>query len=224
MHGRHARSRLLTGGVLVVTAAMLLVPAQQAAATATPECAAGGVKVVSSASPAAVTVNDTTTSTPVQVQVTITGTTFTITPTDAAVTLDSASWCLKASTKTQTGLGTAGTSTITNAKGVAQKIGYLIIYSVGTSAPPTPTCYEAGSDFNEDAAFVGPVGELGNLRLYRSYDGTCTGPLSYLLTVVSGTTQAEATTACQALGRRGADFPMISVWPTASDLWVCLPG
>ena len=116
------RPRLLAGlAVLAATAAMLLIPAQQATAKADPECAAGGVKVVAGASPATVSVNDTTTSTGVQVVVSITGTTFAVTPVDSGVTLISATWCLKASTKTQNGTGTTGTSTITNGKGVTRR-------------------------------------------------------------------------------------------------------
>jgi hypothetical protein len=118
----------------VAAAAVVVLPTERAAAKATLECAGGGVKVAAGASPATVTVTDTTTGSGVQVRVTITGTSFAVAPVDSAVTLAGATWCLKASTKTQNGTGTAGASTIANGKGVTQAIGYLVVYGVTSQA------------------------------------------------------------------------------------------
>jgi hypothetical protein len=134
-------------------------PIEQGAAKTVPECAPGGVKVSAGASPATLTVNDTTTSAGVQVVVSITGTSFTVTPGRSS--------------------GQFG-----------RRIG-------------------------------GPVGHVGNLQQYLSYDGTCTGPESCLRTAVSGTTNVEAELACQTLSSP-VWFPMTQIWPTApSNLWVC---
>ena len=136
MHSSPARPRLLTGFALVVTAgALLLIPAGPTAAKASSECPTGGVKVMAGASPATVTVNDAATGTGVQVVVTITGSSFTIAP--VAGTQNDASWCLKASTRTQTGIGMSGANTdILNRIGSPHAIGYLVVYMVSTSHRP----------------------------------------------------------------------------------------
>jgi hypothetical protein len=127
-----SRSRLRTGVATLIAATAMLLPIQHASA-ATAECPAGGVKVKAGSSPATVTVTDGSANANVQVVVTITGTSFRIASATGA-TLTGANWCLKASTKIQTGSSTSGVSTITNGKGVAQKIGYVVVYGVATSA------------------------------------------------------------------------------------------
>ena len=129
MHPRLARFRLLTGPVLMATAAaMLLVPAGPATAKPAPGCAAGGVKVSAGASPTTVSVTDTTTGTGTQVVVTVSGTDFTIDSATGALT--NASWCLKAGSQTQNGTGTFGTSAVVNKKGAPQAIALLVVYNV----------------------------------------------------------------------------------------------
>lgn len=120
----HLRATMRFAAATLLAAGMLMAPAASASATAVPGCAAG-VKVDSDASPATVTVSGT------PVEVTIAGTGFAITQAGGGALAD-ATWCLKASTRTQTGSGTTGTSTITNKKGVPQDIGYLVVYSVST--------------------------------------------------------------------------------------------
>jgi hypothetical protein len=129
VHPRHARFRLLTGPVLMATAAaMLLIPAGPATAKPAPGCAAGGVKVSAGASPATVSVTDTTTGTGTQVVVTVSGTGFTIASATGA--LIDASWCLKAGSQTQNGTGVYGTSGVVNKKGAPQAIALLVVYDV----------------------------------------------------------------------------------------------
>ena len=133
MHPRLAKFRLLTGPVLMATAAaMLLIPAGPATAKPAPGCAAGGVKVSASASPATISVTDTSTGSGTQTLVTVSGTGFTIASTTGGLT--SASWCLKAGSQTQNGTGTSGTSAVVNKKGAPQGIAYLVVYSVTSQA------------------------------------------------------------------------------------------
>ncbi len=146
MHPRLARFRLLTGPVLMATAAaMLLVPAGPASAKPPPGCAAGGVKVMAAASPALVTVTDTRTRGDLQVYVYINGTGLLIDAPGTPVLLD-ASWCLGAGNKSQTGTGTVGTSGIQTKKGATQAIGYLVLYDVTSrllDEPPYPAATAA---------------------------------------------------------------------------------
>ena len=127
--------KALAGGAVLVAVAAVLVSTGPAEGKAEPECAAGGIKVSSTASPATIRVNDTRTNTTVQAVVTITGTRFTIASADTSLSFANASWCLKSSTQTQTGAGITGGSNIRNKKGVAQAIGYLVVYGV-TSVQP----------------------------------------------------------------------------------------
>jgi hypothetical protein len=219
------RPRLLAGvAVLGATAAMLLVPAQQATAKAVPECGAGGVKVNAGESPATVTVNDTTTTgTSVQVIVTITGTRFTVTPVGSAVTLTSATWCLKASTKTQDGTGTTGTSAIKNSNNVAQKISYVTIYNVTTGfvsrclmSTPSPQLI--------DLLITGPANTLDQVEFHQSINGSCSGSHTFNGTIVTASDQSSALIACDNIGRPGLSIlrPMNFNYPGAdADWWLC---
>lgn len=131
------RSRIVAAAVAAVTLATLVmgVPTHATNQVAhhgkTSQCAPG-VKVAASASPATVTVPDGG-GQPVEVIITITGSTFTITGDG----LTDASWCVKSSTKTNSGTGTSGASTATNKKGVVQAISYVTIYSVSLEAGGT---------------------------------------------------------------------------------------
>lgn len=225
------RSRLLTGCLLLLTAAALqLAPTVPASATAVPECAAGGVKVKATPRPATINVTDTRTNTKVSVRVTITGTTFTITPTDANVTLDTASWCLKASTSTQNGTATSGASTIKNKQGIPQAISYLVVYTVTTGPiDPVGSCWD-GEDGLNDYAYTGPVNTLNNAYQTASQDGTCTGGAILLHTVVQAPDQSAAQALCLSLAGLanatrlqnvfGGDPP--TGFPAApADYWSC---
>ena len=117
MHRPFARRRLLTGLVLLGTAAAaLLLPTTPAASTVTTECPPG-LKVRPSNSPRTILVRDTATDERLRVRVTLTGPSFTIEPVGRDV-LDDASWCLKAGKRFETGTGTEGTTTLTNKNGV----------------------------------------------------------------------------------------------------------
>lgn len=217
-----SRPRFLAGlSVLAATAAMLLVPAQQALAKAEPECAAGGVKIKAGASPATVSVNDTTTGTARQVVVTITGTTFAITPVDSAVLLDSATWCLKASTETRDGTGATGISTITNRTGVAQKIGYLVVFGVTSFADPVGTCWD--SSVAADLQYIGPINTLGNGYQTGSGGGTCSNGRHEDRTIVRATDAASAANLCLAISGQLTATPLQAMgYATApADFYIC---
>lgn len=231
MHRPLTRSRLLLGCLQLLTAAaLLLIPTLPAAAQAAPQCPAGGVKVEAGASPAAASVTDTRTGTGVSVRVTITGTDFTITPTYANVTLASASWCLKASTKTQNGTGTSGASAITNPRGIAQAISYLVVYTVTTSVDePVGTCWDSPTGFF-DFQYNGPIDTFNNGFQTNSQDGTCTGGrIGPLKTVVQGPDQSTASALCLSVAglanasnlQRMAGSPGFGFPAAPADYWVC---
>jgi len=131
------RGSVLSGLAVVIAAAGLMAIPTSSAWAGTLQCfpSVGGAKVGASASPATVSVADSRTGSPVGLIVTITATTFTITPLDSSVTLTDALWCVKASTKTNSGSGVSGASTATNKRGVVQDISSVTIYSVTTSPP-----------------------------------------------------------------------------------------
>ena len=206
------RAKFLTGlAVLAATAAMLL-PIQQAAAKATPECAPGGVKVPASSSPATVTVNDTRTGTglPVVVAITGTGTTFDITPVDSDVTLTDASWCLKASTKTQNGTDTAGTSTIVNGKNVAQRIGYVVVYDVTSAAPSYARsgCFETATEgrflvtdgTSPQLGTIPPMQSRAGVIVYADSNCTTQPVFTTVLAMIWEGSEAAALLVCQGIG------------------------
>jgi hypothetical protein len=120
--------------------------------------------------------------------VTITATGFTITPAAAGGSLLSASWCLKASTQTQNGTGTTGTSTITNKNGVPQAIGYVVVYSVSAGV-----CWDSmgGPVDLGDILYRGPINTQDNADLMSSTDGTCSGSLRFRGAVVDTTNYTD---------------------------------
>lgn len=99
-------------------------------------------KVEAGASPATVTVVDSTTGDLVEVLVTISGTTFELTPTDPEVTLVDGSWCVKASNESAAGSGTTGASQSTNHKGMVQDISYVAVYGVTSEDTTVVPCNE----------------------------------------------------------------------------------
>ena len=158
--------------------------------------------VSAGSSPATVEVTDQTTGSPLQVVVTITGAAFSIAPVDSSVTLTDASWCLKASTSTQSGSGTSGgNATITNKKGVLQDIGYLTVYSVTSQATwPAPQCWGASNTGEGDLLYVGPVNTVGDGYLMSSTDGSCTGDRVTEVPVVQAPDGATAAQICRTSG------------------------
>lgn len=221
------RILLATGIVAALAATTLVAPA--AAAPVTQQCSStGGVKVSADQSPATISVYDTTTDAPVDVVVTITGSAFTITaPNAASYTLDDASWCLKSSIKTApaTGTGTSGTSGAVNKKGVAQNIGYLMVYDVTTEAT-TVSCYEGINETDPDFRLVGAIGTVNNAVFSMIFDGSCDPLYDFLAgTVVSAADRTAADMACTNLGAglSISDWPLSDQWQDAqTDWWLCV--
>ena len=153
-----AQSRLVVGLVAAtMTAATTLAPLAPAVAKATQQCPAGGVKVQVAQSPASVSVPDTTTGTSVPVLVTLRGPSFTVTATAGAAALETARWCVKASTQTNSGAGTTGVSNATNKRGAVHDISYVVLYSVTTAgAWPAPQCWGSSYTDQPDLLYVGP--------------------------------------------------------------------
>jgi hypothetical protein len=225
MHRTLSQRTLATGAALLVTAAAMLIGTGPADAKAKPGCAAGGVKVEADASPATVTVNDTSTRTGVPVVVTITGDTFSIAPTSTGATLDSASWCLKASTKTKTGTGTTGTSApITNKHGTPHAIGYLVVYLVTTSTDLLNSCWD--NTDNVDLLFIGPINTLHNAEFRDSLDGTCSGASLFITpTVVRAATKPAADALCISVTESAVvaeeTLQFFGYSSAPADLWFC---
>lgn len=157
--------------VAIALLAPLFIVLMPNANAATDHCAGHRVevKVKSDASPATVDVIDTRTGLPLSVVVTIAGKGFSIEPVDPAVVLTDANWCVKSSTKTNSGTGTEGYSTSTNKKGRVQNISYVVIYSVTSEDPaPPPQPCDATTQSGGPGITV-TVHELGDA-----------GPLSFL--------------------------------------------
>jgi hypothetical protein len=233
MHRTVSRSRLLTGVVVMLIATALLLPGQAAQATFPKNCAAGGVKVTRTGT---ATVPDTSTGTGLQVRVTITGTSFTIAPTDTAVTLDTASWCLKArnASRVETGTGTSGTATITNKNGVVKPIAHVVVYTVTSGVTdPVGACFDDTIDEDPpvglwDIKYNGPTNTRGNAALmFFSSAGTCTVGSGVVETIVRAPDGAGANALCQALtGDPNLRFHLQTAgYATApADFWMCLVG
>jgi len=125
---------------LLALLAATLVVIPSTAVAATEHCAnhRTEVKVESDQSPATVQVVDNQTGDLVEVIVTIVGPDLSIAAVDPALDLVDASWCIKSSTKTNSGSGLTGHSTSTNEKGKVQDISHVVLYSV-TSADSDTT-------------------------------------------------------------------------------------
>ena len=190
MSSRSARSPVrIVLAILVIGLGSLLTTGPAAAKAAGAQCPAG-VKVAASDSPATVTVSGT------PVLVTITGTTFTIASADQGTTLEDANWCLKASTSTQSGSSTTGTSTITNKKGQAQKISYVVIHDVEVDADD-PTCWDSSLENWDDVRYLGPANTKDNIIGFSSRDGTCSSEVSATAMVVQAPDADAALALCQ---------------------------
>ena len=175
-----------------LTVAVALAPLAPAVAKATQQCPAGGVKVQVTQSPASVSVTDTTAGASVPVVVTVTGATFTVTPAAGTGALENATWCVKASTRTNFGNGTAGASTATNKRGVVHDISYVVLYSVVTTiAPwPVPQCWESSSVDQPDMLYVGPANVASpdtNTIVIDSFDGSCIGEELVRIVIIRAT-------------------------------------
>jgi hypothetical protein len=213
----------------LLTAGLFLTPAGPAAAKASPGCAAGGVKVEAGSSPSTVSVTDTATGSPVSVVVTISGTSFTLAAGGGAA-LTTASWCVKASTRTATGTGTTGTSPSTNKHGVLQDISYVVVYSVTTQSTwPAPQCWAPDPALVPnvtDIRYVGPPNTLFNAEAYATTDGSCGGEAQYATTLIQASDADTAGALCRSTGAvpvGGGAFVAQGWWPSApSDAWGCV--
>lgn len=168
--------RASIAGALLATSLIATAPAVQAA-PATAHCATvtGSVKVESYSSPMTVQVPDTRTGELVTVTVTITGSTFKVTTDDPAVELVDAAWCVKSSTKVNSGTGTTGASTSTNKKGVVQAISYVVLSSVTTEevAPAIPcdaATTSGGAGVTQNTMELGKPGPTSFNISYETYN------------------------------------------------------
>jgi hypothetical protein len=217
---------------MLLTAALIggstaLVAPAASAGPATAQCPSGGVKVAADASPAAVSVMDSTTAAPVSVVVTITGPTFEISAaTDSATPPLDATWCVKSSTKTtepSPGTGLTGHSASTNKKGAPQNIGYVVVYSVATF-PVITNCYDSTSPYeNGDLSLLFPLNTPWNGFVFSSLDGTCEGGIWQVLSIVTADDSATADAKCAAIAdqiEEGATDT--TVGRASSDPWYWL--
>ena len=66
----------------------------------------------------------------VEVEIDLSGADFSITPTDPALHIDDADWCIKAGREVESGDGVFGMTTIANHRGQPRNISYIVVYSV----------------------------------------------------------------------------------------------
>lgn len=213
----------------VLTTALVAAPGGPANAKVSPGCAGGGVKVQAGGSPATVSVTDTSTGGSVSVVVTISGTSFSLAAGSGSA-LTSASWCVKASTKTAAGTGTTGTSPATNKRGVPQDISYVVVYGVTTQASwLAPQCWAPDPALVPnvtDIRYVGPPNTLFNAEAYATTDGSCGGEELYATTLIQAPDAITAGSLCRSTGAvpvGGGAFVAQGWWPSApSDAWGCV--
>lgn len=173
---KKARARLapLLGTMVLMGLSLVAVPT----AHATTEHCPGheeNVKVESEDSPATVKVLDTRTGDLVEVVVTVEGPDMSVAAVDQAVELVDASWCIKASTRTNSGTGPTGSSTSTNKHGKVQDISYVVLYSVTTKSPKPPpqpcdqSTESGGAGVTETLHDLGKAGPTSFLFQWEAY-------------------------------------------------------
>jgi hypothetical protein len=225
--------RVLLVLAMVASTTMAAVPAAGADA-ASAQCPAtdgsnAGVKVALSDAPVTISVTDSRTAALVQVVVTFSegGTRFHLSePDPQGRVVAGASWCVKAAKGNSSpllGTGNAGASPASNKKGELLRIDYVTVFSVDLE-PSVVICLDSTTPGVPDAQPVGPFDSTGNLAVFASTDGTCSGENPVRRTMVSATTVSDANTTCLALGAPGVDATLAGYgYPLPDHLWVCTP-
>jgi hypothetical protein len=220
--------------VLAVVAATTVMAVPAGADPASAQCPTTdgthtGVRVTLSDTPVTVSVTDTRTGDLGSVVVTFTdgGTRFRLTaPDEQRLVVADASWCVKAAkgnTSPVVGTGSSGASAASNKKGELLRIDYVTVFSVDLE-PSVVICLDSTTPGVPDAQPVGPFDSTGNLAVFASTDGTCSGENPVRRTMVSATTVSDANTTCLALGAPGVDATLAGYgYPLPDHLWVCTP-
>ena len=186
-----------------------------------------GVKVALSDTPVTVSVTDTRTAAPIGVVITFTddGTRFDLSgPDPRGYVVDDGSWCVKAAkgnTAPLIGTGASGASPASNKKGELLRIDYVTLFTVSVG-PRVFVCLNSSTPGAPDAEPVGDFDTKGNLAVFGSTDGTCSGEQPVRETMVSAGTVEDANAKCLAAGEPGVDATLASYgYPLPDFLWVC---
>jgi hypothetical protein len=86
-----------------------------------------------------------------------------------------------------------------------------------------PQCFDSTLDGYADYELLAPINTLLNAQARLSTDGTCTGTVSYALTLVTAPDNTSATTLCNNLGVTNVDPGLRSgIYPTLPpNTWMC---
>ena len=188
-----------------------------------------GVKVALSDIPVTVSVTDTRTGAPIAVVITFTGdgTRFDLNgpPDPRGYVVADGSWCVKAAkgnTAPLIGTGASGASPASNKKSELLRIDYVTLFTVGVE-PRAFVCLDSSTPGAPDAEPVGSWDAKGNLALFLSTDGTCSGEEQPVReTMVSAGTVEDANAMCRAAGEPGVDATLASYgYPVPEHVWVC---
>lgn len=227
---RFVMRRVLLVLAVVAATTVMAVPAGADPASAqcpTTDGSHTGVRVTLSDTPVTVSVTDTRTGDLGSVVVTFTdgGTRFRLSAPDGQrLVVADASWCVKAAkgnTSPVVGTGSSGASAASNKKGDLLRIDHLTLFTVDLE-PLLVVCLDSSTAGTPDAQPIGAFDTVGNLALFPSTDGTCSGDLLVRKTMVSATTSADADATCLALGAPGVDATMAGYgYPLPDQLWVC---
>lgn len=216
----------------MVTATAASVPAAGAdpasAQCPTTDGVTAGVKVAASSVPVTVPVTDSRTGAQTEVVVTFSdeGTRFYLSGADPRGNVVVAgSWCVKAvkgNTAPLIGTGASGASPASSKKGDLLRIDYVTLYTV-IAGPQLVVCLDSSTPGAPDAEPVGQFDTKGNLALWGSTDGTCSGEEQPVRkTMVTARAVDDANAKCLAAGEPGVDATLVSYgYPLPLDVWVC---
>jgi hypothetical protein len=90
----------------------------------------------------------------------------------------------------------------------------------GTMFTLSNTCYDSSDPTMGDVKYLGPIDTFGNTELYWSTDGSCTGAIRGVVSMVYGPSLADAQVVCDALG--GPTYDAFD--PRAFGYELILPG